>query len=79
MDKLENPPVIKMERGPYTISMYKNEDDTWIIRHHDEEVTTQGETVYEALFMLADALCGVNGDDLEELQETAEQVLDPDL
>lgn len=76
-DKIENPPVIELERGPEAITMYKESNGYWIIKHHGEEVTTQGETVYEALFMLADALCGVNEDSLEELQETAERVLDP--
>lgn len=76
-DKMKNTPKIEMEESPEAITMYKEDGGHWIITHHGEEVTTQGETVYEALLMLADALCGVNGDSLEELQETAERVFDP--
>lgn len=76
-DELDNPPEITLQRGPEAITMYQNSNGMWIITHHGKEVTTQGESVYEALLMLADALCGVNGDSLEELQETADMVFDP--
>lgn len=75
MDTIENAPTIEMETGPHVISMYEDTEGMWVIRHHDEGVTTQGETVYEALFMLADALSGVNEDDLDQVRETAISVL----
>lgn len=76
-DELKNAPTIELEQGPESITLYKDTDGFWVITHHGKDVTTQGETVYEALLMLADALCGVNDDSLEELQETAENVFDP--
>lgn len=78
-DGIKNPPTIELKEGPESITMYKDSEGFWVITHHGENVTTQGETVYEALLMLADALCGVNDDSLEELQETARNVFDPSL
>lgn len=75
MEQLENTPTIEMDEGPYSISMYKNSDGIWVITHHDEGVTTQGETVYEALFMLADALSGLHEEELEIVRENAIDVL----
>lgn len=70
---MENEPVLSIRGSVTAITLYENEDGVWVISDHDSGVTTQAETKYEALLMLADALSGYDDADID-LLESAEDI-----
>lgn len=54
-----------------TIKLWK-EDEFWIIKDIDTNVTTQGESKIEALLMLADALAAYENSDLDLIKLSEE-------
>ena len=55
---MENEPSISITLPIHSIQLYQLEDNRWEIRDTETNTTTVGETKYEALVSLADALAG---------------------
>lgn len=62
---MENEPTLEFVGSIHSITMYKTPDGIWVISDSESGVTTQGETKYTALIMLADALAGLDGADID--------------
>lgn len=66
-------PVLSFVPPIHSIQLYQDESGMWIIRETESGVTTQGETKYEALLMLADALAAHNDANID-LLDSAEDI-----
>jgi len=70
---MENEPTVPVTLPIYAITMYQSEDGVWCIQDKNSGVSTLGDTKYEALLMLADALAGHDDADID-LVEAAEDI-----
>jgi len=70
---MENEPTVPVTLPIYAITMYQSEEGVWCIQDKNSGVSTFGDTKYEALLMLADALAGHDDADID-LVEASEQI-----
>lgn len=70
---MENNPTVPVTLPIHSITLYQSEDGIWCIQDKESGVATQGETKYEALLMLADALAAYDDADID-LVESAEDI-----
>lgn len=70
---MENNPTVPVTLPIHAITLYQSEDGVWCIQDKESGVATQGDTKYEALLMLADALAGYDDADID-LDEAADEI-----
>lgn len=66
-------PVVSFVHPIHSIQLYQDESGMWLIRETESGVATQGDTKYEALLMLADALAAYDDADID-LLDSAEDI-----
>lgn len=70
---MDDNPTVSVTLPIHSITLYQSDDGVWCIQDKESGVATQGDTKYEALLMLADALVGYDDADID-LLESAEDI-----